>query len=561
MAFNYAVSLTPVFFLLFLTFGIAAENQCKFNCTSTPPTSYSNISYSVNYCQPYPFGDDPNSYMHFVDKPDSLDVRFVDTYQCNMKHFLGLVISWSVPIAGMEFLKGFQIRVTPTSPDEITNRPIMCRDMLFSDNTVLTIRDMYTTFSLDCLNRVTPGNEYYIEVQSLPKPMPGLQKDNTVFMKYQAPDCSSVPMVVDCPDGASGVILSDWLPPLMPQVVVSSRTVLVNFALAPEKYNVNEYTVNLFSKKLNKSVLQEIVSVAEGDKKGTAQFENVDIGEYEVRVFPCRDCIGAQSEIFDVEEWKAQYIHGNVQGKSRTVEVYFDMADGTYGSIVYNYTVQLVSNDYKKMDPLSQVVQKPPATFHNIPPGFYTAKVAKYNCTQCEWATSSPLEVDVNCLALSDLPNGSKNCTINGIETTNTTFNTECRFSCHQGYESAGSTQRTCRANKYSTTWSGTDFTCTAVKCPVLNNPPNGNITCNKNGMNAMSTPIYNTVCTYKCHDGFVPGDRSDRTCLANRTWSGRNFSCIAIYIPQQESQQREIGKVAAGVIAGVLGEEEPLHL
>lgn len=62
-------------------------------------------------------------------------------------------------------------------------------------------------------------------------------------------------------------------------------------------------------------------------------------------------------------------------------------------------------------------------------------------------------------------------------------------------------------------------------RCPLLNPPANGYITCTSDGNN------YGATCTYTCEGGYEHQGTFKRVCLFNRSWSGMPPSCVRIQI------------------------------
>ncbi|XP_032429206.1 L-selectin-like isoform X2 [Xiphophorus hellerii] len=62
----------------------------------------------------------------------------------------------------------------------------------------------------------------------------------------------------------------------------------------------------------------------------------------------------------------------------------------------------------------------------------------------------------------------------------------------------------------------------TAVQCPPLPQPSNGNYSCSKEGQ------IFNSTCHFKCHLGFFMIGSSAVTCAANGHWTGPRPVCTS---------------------------------
>ncbi|XP_027882454.1 L-selectin isoform X1 [Xiphophorus couchianus] len=120
----------------------------------------------------------------------------------------------------------------------------------------------------------------------------------------------------------------------------------------------------------------------------------------------------------------------------------------------------------------------------------------------------------VDCPPLSQPENGDLKCSQGGWE-----FNTTCSFKCDPGFAINGSYMVTCKANR---TWSDLQSVCSAVQCPPLPQPSNGNFSCSKEGQ------IFNSTCHFKCHLGFFMIGSSAVTCAANGHWTGPRPVCTS---------------------------------
>uniref|UniRef100_A0A3B3VRQ3 Selectin P n=1 Tax=Poecilia latipinna TaxID=48699 RepID=A0A3B3VRQ3_9TELE len=146
-----------------------------------------------------------------------------------------------------------------------------------------------------------------------------------------------------------------------------------------------------------------------------------------------------------------------------------------------------------------------------------------------------PLPTVVDCPPLSQPENGVLKCSQGGWE-----FNTTCSFKCDPGFAINGSYTVTCKANR---TWSDlqpiesvfNNFLCvlhhvfnlfapSAVQCPPLSQPSNGNYSCSKEGQ------IFNSTCHFECHLGFFIIGSSAVTCAANGHWTGPRPVCTSNY-------------------------------
>lgn len=102
-------------------------------------------------------------------------------------------------------------------------------------------------------------------------------------------------------------------------------------------------------------------------------------------------------------------------------------------------------------------------------------------------------------------------------------FNTECQFSCLEGYKLIGSSLRKCQDNGL---WSGRESHCKSITCPMLSLPFNAVLLgCNTTG----SEMFYGTKCKFFCKEGSVATSSTVRGCSENGTWTGTELVCTGI--------------------------------
>ncbi|CAH3197501.1 unnamed protein product, partial [Porites evermanni] len=121
----------------------------------------------------------------------------------------------------------------------------------------------------------------------------------------------------------------------------------------------------------------------------------------------------------------------------------------------------------------------------------------------------------VTCPALPTPSNGTRQgCSGASTEI----YNTVCQFSCHPGFVSLGSSSRTCLQNG---SWSGQDFACQAIICPLLATPPKALL------LTPSCGSTYGSSCRYSCQSGYTSfTGKVTRTCLLNGQWSGNDINC-----------------------------------
>ncbi|XP_022793582.1 P-selectin-like [Stylophora pistillata] len=99
-------------------------------------------------------------------------------------------------------------------------------------------------------------------------------------------------------------------------------------------------------------------------------------------------------------------------------------------------------------------------------------------------------------------------------------YGTLCNFSCNDGYIKSGSQVRRCQRNG---TWTGQDFGCQIVTCPLPTNAVF--LGCSNN----TAEMINNTECRFSCKEGFEAKGLTVRRCNGNGKWSQSELVCTGI--------------------------------
>lgn len=94
-----------------------------------------------------------------------------------------------------------------------------------------------------------------------------------------------------------------------------------------------------------------------------------------------------------------------------------------------------------------------------------------------------------------------------------------CTFSCDEGHDLQGALSMEC-ANPGQ--WTATPPNCTAVTCPLLEDPENGNINCS-NG-----EPVYKSQCSFTCNPDYSLHGHELLTCDRHGNWTGEKPTCQA---------------------------------
>ncbi|KAM8884121.1 CUB and sushi domain-containing protein 3-like isoform 1-T1 [Synchiropus picturatus] len=92
-------------------------------------------------------------------------------------------------------------------------------------------------------------------------------------------------------------------------------------------------------------------------------------------------------------------------------------------------------------------------------------------------------------------------------------------FSCDEGYDLIGSSERMCFPNG---TWSGTQPFCKPVQCGNPGTPSNGRVY-------RLDGTTFSHSVIYSCMDGYLLSGATTRLCQSNGTWSGVQPNCTMI--------------------------------
>ncbi|KAM3668977.1 P-selectin-like isoform 1-T3 [Ammospiza maritima maritima] len=104
-------------------------------------------------------------------------------------------------------------------------------------------------------------------------------------------------------------------------------------------------------------------------------------------------------------------------------------------------------------------------------------------------------------------------------------YNSTCEFGCHEGFERRGAGVLRCLPSQE---WSANIPTCTAVTCPVLRAPDQGELNCS----HLHGDFTFGSTCAFSCQKGFVLKGPESRECTATGTWTGDAARCEAIACP-----------------------------
>ncbi|XP_016399151.1 E-selectin-like [Sinocyclocheilus rhinocerous] len=106
----------------------------------------------------------------------------------------------------------------------------------------------------------------------------------------------------------------------------------------------------------------------------------------------------------------------------------------------------------------------------------------------------------------------------------NFSYDSECEYSCEEGYELKGSSTTRCTS---TTEWSSKPPTCELVRCPELIEPQKGQMQC----LHSMDIFSYQSTCEFMCEEGYTLRDFSSSTlfCRATGRWNDSQPTCEII--------------------------------
>ncbi|XP_053928949.1 P-selectin isoform X3 [Cuculus canorus] len=104
-------------------------------------------------------------------------------------------------------------------------------------------------------------------------------------------------------------------------------------------------------------------------------------------------------------------------------------------------------------------------------------------------------------------------------------YNSTCVFRCQEGFKQQGEGTLRCLASQQ---WSADTPMCTAVICPQLAAPENGQVNCS----HPLGIFTFNSTCAFSCQEGFELTGAQRLQCTAGGVWTGPPPRCKAITCP-----------------------------
>ncbi|KAE8294240.1 P-selectin CD62 antigen-like family member P Granule membrane protein 140 [Larimichthys crocea] len=155
--------------------------------------------------------------------------------------------------------------------------------------------------------------------------------------------------------------------------------------------------------------------------------------------------------------------------------------------------------------------------------GFVLNGTTDTKCTSVgTWSTDMPRCLAKRCSTLSSPSHGSLYCSHPNEEFS---FGSHCNVTCEEGFVLDGTTDTECTSLGK---WSADMPHCLAMKCPTLNSPSHGSLSCS----HPHEKFSFGSRCTSTCEEGFVLNGTADTECTSLGTWSREIPHCLARQCP-----------------------------
>ncbi|XDV41609.1 hypothetical protein PO909_010443 [Leuciscus waleckii] len=135
------------------------------------------------------------------------------------------------------------------------------------------------------------------------------------------------------------------------------------------------------------------------------------------------------------------------------------------------------------------------------------------------WNDSQPTCEIVKCKSEDLTP--PDHATVQCSDPTDFSYDSQCEYSCEEGYELKGSSTTRCTS---TTEWSSKPPTCELIQCPELIKPQEGEMRCN----HPLGRFSYQSTCEFVCEEGYKLQDNSSSTlfCGATGHWNDSQPTC-----------------------------------
>ncbi|XP_063796360.1 E-selectin-like isoform X2 [Pseudophryne corroboree] len=167
--------------------------------------------------------------------------------------------------------------------------------------------------------------------------------------------------------------------------------------------------------------------------------------------------------------------------------------------------------------------------------GFEMVGSSKLQCLLSgEWTSSVPKCQAIQCAAVIAPENGQMECQ----DASN--YNSQCSFSCSEGYRLIGSSVVTCLS---SGKWNVAVPKCEVMKCDVLVAPFMGKINCT----HPVGEFEYRSVCTIDCEYGLLLNGTNTIKCNSNGNWTAALPFCQVVKMTHESATYVTVGVVTTG--------------
>ncbi|XP_047192830.1 P-selectin isoform X1 [Scophthalmus maximus] len=151
--------------------------------------------------------------------------------------------------------------------------------------------------------------------------------------------------------------------------------------------------------------------------------------------------------------------------------------------------------------------------------GFVLNGMADTECTSVgTWSRDIPQCLARRCPTLNSPPHGSLSCSDPHGEVS---FGSRCTSTCEEGFLLNGTADTECTSVG---TWSTDLPNCLAKKCPSLDPPSHGSLSCS----DPHGEFSFGSRCTSTCQEGFVLNGTTDTECTSVGAWSSETEDCRA---------------------------------
>ncbi|KAL2089453.1 hypothetical protein ACEWY4_014141 [Coilia grayii] len=173
--------------------------------------------------------------------------------------------------------------------------------------------------------------------------------------------------------------------------------------------------------------------------------------------------------------------------------------------------------------------------------GFHMIGVSAISCTTSgQWTHQPPLCEAVHCPAVEAPQYGQISC--NKDVSASSSYPNQCSFTCEDGFHMIGVSAISCTT---SGMWTHQPPLCEAVRCPAIEAPQYGQISCNKD---ASASSSYPNQCSFTCEDGFHMIGVSAISCTTSGQWTHQPPLCEAVRCPQIQTSSDSKMNCSGGI-------------